>query len=283
MSKGPDWMPLNVGDYLRDTAHLTALEHGAYMLLIMRYWQDGGLPSDETLIRRYSLLTAEQWSEAKPVLVALFDEGWKHKRIDAELAKAADIIGKRKAAGQQRHSTSSAHAEQEDSTSSYTRVPPSPSPLVIEPPASVPVSEARALFDQVWEAFPENPTSSEAKAEAAFNATKASDRPAILAAAFRYRQWFTEDCEARKRTFDEGLRFAPFLATWISGGDWRKASTLPLKAGSQQPSPDLAVIEPGTEDFAAIKRLRGRAPIVGQSGKVTVTKVELEQARAAVH
>jgi len=87
VTKGPPWMPLDVAAYLRDTTHLSAHEHGAYMLLIMRYWQDGHLPDDEILIRRYSLLSAEQWIESRPVLAALFDQGWRHKRIDAELAK----------------------------------------------------------------------------------------------------------------------------------------------------------------------------------------------------
>lgn len=93
------WMPLHIDDYIRDTDHLSATEHGAYLLLIMKYWRDGGLPSDEGLIRRYAKLSTDQWAESRDVLSALFDEGWRHKRIDAELAKASEIIEKRRAAG----------------------------------------------------------------------------------------------------------------------------------------------------------------------------------------
>lgn len=93
------WMPLHIDDYIRDTDHLSAAEHGAYLLLIMKYWRDGKLPADEELIRRYAKLSVDQWAESRSVLVALFDENWTHKRIDEELAKAADIIEKRRSAG----------------------------------------------------------------------------------------------------------------------------------------------------------------------------------------
>lgn len=149
-----------------------------------------------------------------------------------------------------------------------------------KPPASVPISEARALFDQVWKAFPQNPTSNEDKAEKAFNATKATDQPLILAAALRRRQWFVEDCETRKRTEDEGLKFEPHLSTWITSGDWRKAEALPLRSEAGKADPSLAVIVAGDEDFIAITKLRdGKAPVVGNSGKATVTIAELERAR----
>lgn len=120
-------MPLNVEDYMSDTLHLSAAEHGAYLLLIMRYWKDGSLPNDDRMVQRYSRLTPEQWEESRDVISAFFDEGWVHPRIDAELAKAADIIEKRRAAAIGKHvkRKSSASAEQVQSTSSDTRVPPS--------------------------------------------------------------------------------------------------------------------------------------------------------------
>lgn len=266
MSSSPAWMPLHVADYLRDTGHLNVAEHGAYLLLIMRYWQDGGLPPDEKLIMRYAHLTAEQWSESRDVLVALFDEGWKHKRIDEELAKAAEIIGKRKAAAQQRHSKSDAHAEQVQSISSYTGVPPEPKPKP-EKQNPAPLSDAegaRDLFDQVWEVFPMNPTSSESKARSAFERLKAKDQVKLLAAAERYGRWFVGDCAARKRSEDAGLKFVPHLATWIESGGWREAQALPI-AGEMTVEQEAVLASVETVDrfadealFKACEQIRGR-------------------------
>lgn len=90
------WMQFNVGDYVRDTRHLSTLEHGAYFLLIMRYWEDGGLPDNEILLARYAGLTAEQWAQSRDVLAAFFHDGWRHRRIDDEIAKAAAKIEQRK-------------------------------------------------------------------------------------------------------------------------------------------------------------------------------------------
>lgn len=119
------WMPFYVADYLADTGHLTALEHGAYMLMILHYWQNGGLPENERLIARVARLTPAEWAESRDVLAALFVDGWRHKRIDAELTKADEIVEKRRSSANARHqgSKSNAHAVQVDSTCSDAGVP----------------------------------------------------------------------------------------------------------------------------------------------------------------
>lgn len=130
------WMPLHITDYLADTGHLTAAEHGAYMLLIMHYWQNGSLPDNERLIARIARMDATQWDESREIIALLFGPDWTHKRIDEELAKADEIIEKRKNAANVRHakSKSDAHAEQVQSKSSDTGALPLTTDLSKEEP-----------------------------------------------------------------------------------------------------------------------------------------------------
>jgi uncharacterized protein YdaU (DUF1376 family) len=93
------WMPLYIGDYLADTQHLTTTQHGAYLLLIMHYWQHGGLPKDDEAIAWISRLKPDQWRSNCKAIAALFEPGWKHKRIERELEKARIVSEKRTLAG----------------------------------------------------------------------------------------------------------------------------------------------------------------------------------------
>lgn len=84
------WMPLYVADYLADTGHLSTTEHGAYMLLIMHYWQNDGLPADDAKLARIARMPLRDWSKIGATLADFFDDGWKHKRIEEEFARAKE-------------------------------------------------------------------------------------------------------------------------------------------------------------------------------------------------
>lgn len=106
------WMPLYIADYRADTAHLSAAQHGAYLLLIMHYWQTGGLPNDDEQLARIACMWPEEWHGARPTIEALFDGcNWRHKRIDAELKKAREISRKRSESAKVRYSKTAQDSE----------------------------------------------------------------------------------------------------------------------------------------------------------------------------
>jgi uncharacterized protein YdaU (DUF1376 family) len=85
------WMPLSIGDYLADTSHLSTLEHGAYLLMLMHYWRKGPLPNDPVKLANICKMTVDAWSIAQAVLKDFFsigDDGLLHqRRADRERAK----------------------------------------------------------------------------------------------------------------------------------------------------------------------------------------------------
>lgn len=98
------YMPLYVADYLADAAHLSTIEHGAYLLLIMNYWQRGEpLPNDDTRLARIAGLNARDWKRHKATLADFFtiqETHWRHGRIDSELSRVASKSLKSKKAAQ---------------------------------------------------------------------------------------------------------------------------------------------------------------------------------------
>lgn len=96
------WMPLYVSDYFKDTNHLTAIEHGAYLLLIMEYWSRGSLPTDERRLARLARMNDREWAASRGVIKDLFMDDWTHKRIEEEIKKADAVSSKRSASASRR-------------------------------------------------------------------------------------------------------------------------------------------------------------------------------------
>lgn len=66
-------MQLYVSDYIADTRHLTALEHGSLLLLYMAAWRAGGtLEHNDKKLARIVGCTAAQWKRIGPTILAFF-------------------------------------------------------------------------------------------------------------------------------------------------------------------------------------------------------------------
>lgn len=137
------WMPFYIAEYLADTGHLNTTQHGAYCLLIMHYWRTGGLPDDDRQIANIAKLSLRIWQDIKPIIQDFFHDGWKHKRIDHELAHADDISGKRRASAQQKHNKSTANAPA-NADQKHTHAGAQPSPSQGQEETENRVTEAKA-------------------------------------------------------------------------------------------------------------------------------------------
>lgn len=90
MSKKTDiWMPLVIGDYLKDTQHLDATRHGCYLLWLMHYWTKGPLPNSIEEVIWIGKLRGEHAPSIAQALLSEFftlgsDGRWHQKRADAE-------------------------------------------------------------------------------------------------------------------------------------------------------------------------------------------------------
>jgi uncharacterized protein YdaU (DUF1376 family) len=114
------YIQLYVADYLADTAHLTAAQHGAYLLLIMNYWQRGqSLNNSNERLTNVARMSSGEWEESKHVLQEFFKvdgDIWTHDRIERDLAavyaKSTKASNAGKASAQQKANKRSTSVQQ---------------------------------------------------------------------------------------------------------------------------------------------------------------------------
>lgn len=97
----------HLGDYLRDTAHLTMLEDGAYRRLLDAYYsREKPLPANKAEVCKLArAVSKEEKSAVLNVLkefFALADDGYRQPRADAEIAHFAIKREKAKASANSR-------------------------------------------------------------------------------------------------------------------------------------------------------------------------------------
>lgn len=125
------FMPFYIADYMADTSHLTTVEHGAYLMLIMNYWQRGqSLPNDDRKLARIVGLGPREWKRMRDTISEFFEisgSEWRHTRVESELASLrAKSLKKRNgglARAKQMHSKCSADAQLLIDTDTEAEVP----------------------------------------------------------------------------------------------------------------------------------------------------------------
>ena len=70
-------LPLYTDAFMADTAHLSTVEVGAYLLLLMAAWRtrECALPNDERKLQRITKMNNPTWGRSKKTLLAFWQIG----------------------------------------------------------------------------------------------------------------------------------------------------------------------------------------------------------------
>jgi uncharacterized protein YdaU (DUF1376 family) len=141
MAKTNIWMPVYWADYMNDTSMLSLCEHGAYMMLLKEYWQQGGaLENDrERIYRACKAIGENDQRNINYILDKFFHEKsgkFINKRADLELKKAKKNKKARSEAGRlsgvARRTNVQQKYEQNTERTPEQNANPTPSPTLSE-------------------------------------------------------------------------------------------------------------------------------------------------------
>jgi uncharacterized protein YdaU (DUF1376 family) len=244
--------PLWTSKYHEATTHLTTLEHGAYLLLLMAMWKQGGsLPNDDVRLARLARLSLDRWRKIAPTIMEFFtvEDGDRitQKRLRHELEKSYGRMKKSREAGAaggrakalktkkppvagakkpvatplQPEAT---YKKEKEKIDTIVSIPPSPQDPKPAEPAAPAVADAGGdlytpEFDRLWRAYPRrdgNPKKAAAESFARV-VRKGADPEEIIAGA----EAFARQCA--KDTRPDAGRFIPHTTTWINQHRWTDA------------------------------------------------------------
>ena len=204
------YMQFYVSDYLADTAHLNAAQNGAYMLLLMNYWQRGKpLDNAGDRLAYVARMTPDEWLDNRDIIAEFFwvdGDIWTHARVENDLAKVrekseqASFAGKRSGAQRKSNERSTddertLNHKEEDKEEDKDKI---------------------NTFDKFWGTYPIKIGKATAL-KAWLRATKRGTPVMIIEGAERYSKDPNREPE-----------FTAHPATWLNGDRWLD-SPLPLK------------------------------------------------------
>lgn len=226
-----------LGDFQRDTGHLSMTERGAYLALIHHYYAtETPLPNDEKALFLIAKAMTKDEQKAVRSVMGFFtpvESGLMHVRIEAELAKYEHRANQNKEiaiAREQKRAEARAQNEHEQSTNraqnvneSYTNASPTRArPITnIQYPTPVVPKGTVSRFPEFWLAWPATDRKTgKAKCEEKW---RKQNLDAIA-------EQVLSHLEAMKQTrkWQEGFEPAPM--TFLNGRHWEDGAVVVAKA-----------------------------------------------------
>lgn len=224
-----NWFKFYIGDFQRDTGHLSLTERGAYLCLIHHYYAtEKPLPNDHTALCRVAGAQTKDEKDAVRAAMGFFevvDSGLMHARIEAELHKAGDVSNTNRQIALAREAARRTAKEEHEATTNRGQsvprneheqsTPQTPDTRLI--PNTPPTPRKRGSagdegFGMFWAAYP-NKTAKQAAAKAFAKVAPSADLlDEMLQAIARQKTW--------PKWVKDGGQYIPNPATWLNGEQW---------------------------------------------------------------
>lgn len=251
-------LPLFTDAYLADCDHLTDVEHGRYLLMLMHMWRapNRRFPNDDAwLARKFRRPVEAVRAELRPLIDEFFktDGNWiYHKRLEREHAHVTAQRAKQSARAKSRW-------EKEKGASRGNAPTPTPTPKESNPPTPLePAALAPARkrgrkpkvypagFEAVWAAYPRRAEDDKQGCAKHYLAAvrDGADEAAILEGAERW------------AAATAGNEYRIGLRRWLASGKWSEPPPRPRGRGSPPPArPGSARPQAGEADLLAVEGL----------------------------
>ena len=215
------YMQFYVADYLADTTHLTAEEHGAYMLLLFSYWQTGK-PLRIDRLATVARIPNERWPSVADTLSEFFhvtETHWVQFRVEADLEAVNSKVVTASNAGKASARAKALKKQQElnersttvedplqrngnhKDTDTYTDKNTNNTPPMVDD-----------LFPKFWKLYPNKKSKKDARKAWEKLKPSAELRLTLMTALGSHRL-------SRDWTKDDG-QYVPMASTWLNGERW---------------------------------------------------------------
>ena len=213
-SRSGAYLPLYVGDYLRDTQHLSEAEDGVYCRLLMHYWASGEpLPADNKKLAAIARVSLHKWmGRYRQIMLTFFSpnaESWHNRRMDFELARWREQSVNNQKAARIRWDADAMRAHSDGNANA---MPPVPVPVPVPVPevntrSKTLAANAAGAWEEFWQNYPKKTAKKDALR--AWRKVKAEETEALLDALERHKQ---------SDQWQRGV--IPHPATWLNARRW---------------------------------------------------------------
>lgn len=242
----------HLGDYARDAAHLSMLEHGAYTLLLDRYYTTGEPIPHDQVYRLCRSRTDDERAAVDAVLVEFFeliDGAWVNRRCEQEIQKYQEKQEKARASANARWSNPpkksdrNANAMRTHSGGNAHQSPDTSNQEEAKAKATVQPAAAPSRFPEFWLVYPNK----KAK-QVAEQRWKRDKLDGIAGLIIQHVRMMCAQDDGWQRGY------APMGSTYLNQARWTdEPQTAPMARGS----PQLAHGGPQSKQGMAIQALMG--------------------------